>query len=446
MKHKFVKTCSQLIMLAVIVLAVETTLSAAPTHYYLKTEQFVKVMPDTVPVTMWGYAECTDDTFASCGPVTSPGPLLTIAHDSYSLQVHLQNNLLEPTSIVIPGLPIIQPQPEYITDYSGRTRVTSFTRQTSKKVGAVPGLKTYYFQLRPGTYLYHSGTHPQVQVQMGLYGALRRNAGPTNPTSNNQKAYKNKDKNGATYPIEYREDAIILLSEIDTDLHQTVEDNLRLTIAGGKFAGPTSTLDYKPTYYLVNGQPYDASNASNSVTLSHDLVNGRNALLRIINAGLNTHVPVIHNAYMDVVAEDGYPYPYPKEQYSLVMPALKTKDAIVKTTGRLVIQKAKQTGNVLVVAAISDAGPDAGLQVTNIVGSAVATPIDMVWEPLNKKWRATIDLGVDTASEVTVTGLSNRYPFYDRRLALTSAGKAGGGMLTYIDLEAEATLTVTVAP
>ena len=26
--------------------------------------------------------------------------------------------------------------------------------------------------VKEGTYLYHSGTHPQVQVQMGLYGAL----------------------------------------------------------------------------------------------------------------------------------------------------------------------------------------------------------------------------------------------------------------------------------
>ena len=30
--------------------------------------------------------------------------------------------------------------------------------------------------IAPGTYLYHSGTHPAVQVQMGLYGALTKNA------------------------------------------------------------------------------------------------------------------------------------------------------------------------------------------------------------------------------------------------------------------------------
>ena len=28
--------------------------------------------------------------------------------------------------------------------------------------------------MKPGTYLYHSGTHPQVQVQMGLYGGVKK--------------------------------------------------------------------------------------------------------------------------------------------------------------------------------------------------------------------------------------------------------------------------------
>ena len=28
--------------------------------------------------------------------------------------------------------------------------------------------------MKPGTYLYQSGTHPQVQVQMGLYGGVKK--------------------------------------------------------------------------------------------------------------------------------------------------------------------------------------------------------------------------------------------------------------------------------
>ena len=37
--------------------------------------------------------------------------------------------------------------------------------------------KVYYWNnIQPGTYAYQSGTHPQVQVQMGLYGAMVKNS------------------------------------------------------------------------------------------------------------------------------------------------------------------------------------------------------------------------------------------------------------------------------
>ena len=32
--------------------------------------------------------------------------------------------------------------------------------------------------MKPGTYLYQSGTHPQVQVQMGLYGGVKNGLSP----------------------------------------------------------------------------------------------------------------------------------------------------------------------------------------------------------------------------------------------------------------------------
>ena len=55
-------------------------------------------------------------------------------------------------------------------------------------------------------------------------------------------------------------------------------------------------------------------------------------LIRFVNAGLETHVPVLQGLYMNVVAEDGHKYRYDREQYSLILPAHKTKDAIIIPT------------------------------------------------------------------------------------------------------------------
>ena len=62
------------------------------------------------------------------------------------------------------------------------------------------------------------------------------------------------------------------------------------------------------------------------------LTAGQPTLLRFLNAGLQTHVPVINGMSMRLIAEDGNPYPWPtnpREQYSVMLPAAKTIDAII---------------------------------------------------------------------------------------------------------------------
>ena len=83
----------------------------------------------------------------------------------------LSTQVPEPTSLVIPGqLATMTPvwfEPGSAVTYSGArpagnvtARVRSFTHE------APPGGSADYLwpSLRPGTYLYESGTHPQVQV------------------------------------------------------------------------------------------------------------------------------------------------------------------------------------------------------------------------------------------------------------------------------------------
>ena len=101
-------------------------------------------------VYMWGYG-VTDR-------MQMPGPTLILAQGQ-SVEINLANELPVPVSIVFPG----------------QTGVIA--------TGGVPGLLTreappggtvrYTFNAdNPGTYLYHSGTRPEVQVEMGLVGAI----------------------------------------------------------------------------------------------------------------------------------------------------------------------------------------------------------------------------------------------------------------------------------
>ena len=194
--------------------------------------------PDTRnQVPMWGYAQCNDATFTSCGQPAVPGPLLTVPAGDTTLAIHLNNQLPVGTSIVIPGLTTALVPVKTAADSLGRQRMMSFNAVT-----AVNATGVYSFTgLKPGTYLYHSGTQPQVQVQMGLYGGVTMNA--MDPATGVQ---------GQAYSgVPFNSDVVLLFSEIDPALHAAV--------AGGNY-GPgkpvTSTFDYKPKYFLINGESY----------------------------------------------------------------------------------------------------------------------------------------------------------------------------------------------
>jgi hypothetical protein len=100
-------------------------------------------------------------------------------------------------------------------------------------------------------------------------------------------------------------------------------------VAAGTYGTPpptgiTSTMIYEPKYFLINGAPYTAS----SVPLPAGNA-GTSVLLRFLNAGLKQRAPVIQGLYFSLVAEDGNAYGFTKQQYSMLLSAGKTIDAII---------------------------------------------------------------------------------------------------------------------
>lgn len=294
---------------------------SGPVHaitFYLKAAETTKTMPGGGPaISMWGYVLCDNLGQPLPGQVVQvPGPRLVVPPGEASLTITLFNALpplpvgsagaeTRNTSLVIPGLTAAM-VPTWTDNTTGsRTslteRVRSFTRE------AAPGGSVTYVwtALRPGTFIYESGTHPGVQVQMGLYGAVTMDAGP-----------------GVAYPgVAYNNEGVLIFSEVDPAIHAAVADG---SYGTGAY---TSTVNYLPRYFFINGEPFP--NTLSVPFMASALAPGQNILLRFLNPGEETHVPLLPDLTMTIYAQDAYPLPYPRQAYSLMLDAGKTFDAVV---------------------------------------------------------------------------------------------------------------------
>jgi FtsP/CotA-like multicopper oxidase with cupredoxin domain len=226
-----------------------------------------------------------------------PGPAITLANTDTTLNIHVRNvGLAEPVSIVIPGQNATTMTPVMQGD-----RVRSFTHETP-----AGSIGTYsWTSVKPGTFAYQSGTHPAVQIQMGLYGALTKTAAT-----------------GEAYgpSTAFNSEMTVLYSEIDTVLHSQVADGTY-----GTPAGMTSTMGYNPQYFLVNG---DDSSTGTPIAGAP----GQTSLIRFINMGLKSHIPTVHGDDFAIIAEDGYAYQNPRNQYSVLVAAGQTRDVLFTPT------------------------------------------------------------------------------------------------------------------
>ncbi len=210
----------------------QVNLTAAPTSLTL---------PDGQTVPMWGYscgAVITGST-ATCGKLnpsaTGWSPVvITVPPTAVSggLQINLTNNLSFtptgnppnniPTSIMIVGQvggglgsnPMYVASPSHAqqqvtwptantgavnTPPTQGNRVQSFA--TEVEAGAAAATLTWS-NLKPGTYLLESGTHPSIQVPMGLIGMLVVTTAPTSTTAGTAYTGVNYD---AEVPLEFSE-------------------------------------------------------------------------------------------------------------------------------------------------------------------------------------------------------------------------------------------------
>lgn len=319
--------------------ALTATRAAAPHEVYLCADETSVTVPDgsgTVTIPMWGFAEDDDNDLSNgCGnAATVPGPAITVPVDDTDLVIHLRNNLdgsgtaalPKATSVVIPGLEMpVSPScssPVWTDGTTGPRNPDADPMQRVRSFGceADPGggMRDYRWTsadgnpVAPGTYPYHSGTHPQVQVQMGLYGEVHRDFA-------DGEAYDSTASNDTTFD----EERGLLFSEIDPALHAAVNS--------GDYGdtGPTSTLAYQPRYFLINGQPFDPSAPD---CIPGPFTAGDRIRLRLVNSGLRQLAPMLLSSHWDVVAEGGKALPFSHRQYQVLLMPGSSNDVIFTPT------------------------------------------------------------------------------------------------------------------
>ncbi len=231
---------------------------------------------DGANLLIWGYG------LAGAEP-QYPGPTL-IVNQGDRITVNLTNNLDVATSMVFPG----------------QTGVTSAGGDSDGLLAreAAPGSTVSYsfFVAEPGTYIYHSGTRPELQTEMGLVGVIIvRPVGFDQDT--NRIAYNDP---ATTYDREY----LFLMTEMDHRVHDMVEFGQMALI---------DDTEWFPYYWFFNGRNApDTMSAAFSDDLPHQPYNcqprahpGEVVLIRVANAGRDMHPFHHHGNHSTLIARDG---------------------------------------------------------------------------------------------------------------------------------------------
>lgn len=288
------------------------------TSFRLTAKTDVITTPEGGAITIWGFANTTTNAGARA---QYPGPTL-IVDEGARVTITLVNELDMPVSIIFPGQATVAVE-------GGVAGLLTQEAPDAANNGGVPGSVTYTFvATKPGTYLYESGTRPDLQVEMGLFGVLI-----VRPALGANYAYNHAD---TRFDHEY----LFLISEIDPSIHDMIDFGL---------VDEIDTTAYWPVYWFFNGRAApDTVAAPNVAWLPTQPYNclprqhpGEKTLMRVVTASRSIHPFHHHGNHARIIARDGRllesaPNAGPDSSYEVfTIPAVpgETVDAIFTWTG-----------------------------------------------------------------------------------------------------------------
>jgi hypothetical protein len=255
------------------------------------------------------------------------------------------------SQVTPPGTPC--PGPQSGASGTPPSQVTRVQSMGAEVAAVAPGTGTAtpltWLALKPGTYLLESGTHPSIQVPMGLIGVLVVTTAPTSGTTAaagiaypGVAAITNSSgviTTGAIPAVTYGAEVPLEFSEIDPVQNKAVDAAVRTSgfsetrVWSGMVTDPNTgapgcgnpasgtsyntcyppAVNYTPFYYLINGAAFNknmplqsvfAATAGTSTTTTTTgstttpVMTGitGTVLVRLVNAGLRMHTPSLVNS------------------------------------------------------------------------------------------------------------------------------------------------------
>jgi FtsP/CotA-like multicopper oxidase with cupredoxin domain len=239
----------------------------------------------------WGFAD------AATGVMQYPGPTM-IVRQGDTVRINLANKLPldgQAVSVILPG--------QLGVTSSCPSPAGACTDGVLTKEAGRDGSVSYTFVAgQPGTYLYHSGSNPSLQVEMGLLGALIvRPAGFDAASAATRKAY---NQAGTEFDREF----LLLLTDMDAGLHDRVaaqvQNHQPVTVDTSAFYATMWFINGRnaPDTLLPAGVPWLPNQPYNAAPIMHP---GDKVLVRELNAGRDLHPFHHHGAHMQPLARDG---------------------------------------------------------------------------------------------------------------------------------------------
>jgi FtsP/CotA-like multicopper oxidase with cupredoxin domain len=338
MKNVTIKTqLLPALVLAVTLFLTPVAFAATPgvsgTIFNLTAQDAYLNQPDGEAVYSWGYG-CLNTTGlaflpaaitgASCPTMQVPGPTLIVT-EGQPITINLTNNLPTAagnTSILFPGFNVS----------TSCTAPTPAGQQGLLTCEATPGATvTYTFTASaPGTHPYYSGTQGDLQIEMGLYGAVV--VLPSNVPANCDAGYHSLNKTAQStwgetdfrlahaaydHPSScYDREYLFQWAEMDSRIHRQAQAQVAAKV--GCTAGTmgcsleVQTEPYHPAYFLINGRSMpDLMDPNYASEYPHQPYNGNPhmhpgdlTLIRTIGQGRWEHPFHEHANHVRILARD----------------------------------------------------------------------------------------------------------------------------------------------
>jgi len=279
--------------------------------------------PDGGSLRLWGFAATAN------GVPQYPAPTLIVKEgDTVKITVH-NTDVPQSVSLAFPGQRGVTKTCNIgFTSFNGCHGNLAESANVVAADGGIHSITYSFTASKPGTFMYNSGVNPQIQIEMGLVGALivRPTMTATNVDSTGGLVF---DDQTSAYDDEF----LFFMSEMDPRVHFLAENNALvqwdnssynsvLFFFNGRNGPDTLAKDFLPE---LPNQPYGSL---------VQMYPGQRILLRTINVGRNQHPLHTHGNHFRQISRDGNRLQNPVGDYTLNAIPGSTADLIFEWTGK----------------------------------------------------------------------------------------------------------------